>query len=269
MLIRSRFIMGSNKQLSPISRLATAAYGATVVNTSYRLAPVHKFPTAANDTWDTLKWLAANHESIGADPSAGFIIYGISAGGNLAAAVAQKWHDEQCLPKLTGISLGVPLLLDEQLVPEKYKHLWFSREQNADSMLLNNQALAHMMQSYEPDISSPDWSPFNSETPHTGLPPVYISVNGQDPLRDDGLIYEKVLRDHGVKTKLAVFPGVPHGHEAFPGLGSAVKSFFETVRSFGWLLGNEKTVEELKEWCRVESPSGFRAWTTCMDSITG
>ena len=39
-------------------------------------------------------------------------------------------------------------------------------------------------------------------TSHTGLPPAYIQVMGADPLRDDGLAYERVLREASVKTKL-------------------------------------------------------------------
>ncbi len=37
---------------------------------------------------------------------------------------------------------------------------------------------------------------------HTGLPPAFFQVMEQDPLRDDGLVYEKVLREASVKTKL-------------------------------------------------------------------
>lgn len=249
--------MGDSSQMSPLSRVVCAVYGATVVNTSYRLAPTYKFPVAAHDTWDTLKWLADNYKSLGADPSAGFILFGASSGGNLAAVTAQKWLDEACFPPLTGISLSVPLVLEQPLVPEKYKKLWFSREQNAGAMILNGQAMTHIMQSYEPDIHSADFSPFNSKSPHAGLPPVYLGVNGQDPLRDDGLLYEKVLRDHGVKTKIDVYPGVPHGHGMYPGLQSGTKSFFDTVKSFGWLLGDEKSEMDIRDLVPHGDPRWF------------
>ncbi|KAK7050682.1 hypothetical protein R3P38DRAFT_3256610 [Favolaschia claudopus] len=44
-----------------------------------------------------------------------------------------------------------------------------------------------------------------------GLPPTQIGICGLDPLRDEGLLYERLLRENGVTTRLHVYPGVPHG----------------------------------------------------------
>jgi acetyl esterase/lipase len=64
---------------------------------------------------------------------------------------------------------------------------------------------------YKPDASSPLRSPLIFPS-HEGLPPAFFQICGADPLRDEGLIYEQVLReDFGIKTRLDIFPGLPHG----------------------------------------------------------
>ena len=37
---------------------------------------------------------------------------------------------------------------------------------------------------------------------HAGLPPAFIQVQEFDPVRDDGILYEKVLREAGVPAKI-------------------------------------------------------------------
>ena len=200
------FIMGTNGQLTAYGRSLCKLFGATVVNISYRLAPEHKFPTGINDSWDSVKWCGANASSLGADPSKGFLLGGVSAGGNISAVVAQKWQDEALSPPLTGLWLCVPLVFPtEAQVPEKYRDQWFSHEQNKDAPILDAKKIGAVGEHLEPDGASEWYSPYNTKNPHKGLPPTYIQVNGLDPLRDDGLIHEQVLGEHGVKTKIDVW----------------------------------------------------------------
>ncbi|KAL7908166.1 alpha/beta hydrolase fold-3 domain-containing protein [Trichoderma velutinum] len=244
------FCLGDNSLMRTHAEALSTLYGAVVVCISYRLAPEFKFPTAPNDVWDNLKWLSIqeNAQSLGADLSAGFLVGGTSAGASLAAIVAQQWVTREVSPSLTGIWLNMPVLLEKEIVPKQYKELWFSREQNADAIVLNKAALEFVKSAYEPDINSPEYSPFNVESPHQGLPPVYLQVNGNDPARDDGLIYEKVLRDHGVKTRIDVYPGIPHGyHDVFPQLDSSRRQRQDILKGFGWLLGKEVSEEDCAE----------------------
>lgn len=237
------FVMGRNTEMQLYARALNHLYNATVISISYRLAPEHKFPVAPYDIWDSLEWIAnpSNSKTLGFDTSAGFVLGGVSAGGNLAATIAQMWYEEKKSPPLSGIWLSIPHLLEAEIVPQEYRDLWFSRVQNADALILNEESIAWIKTAYQPDTYSPYFSPFNSKAPHKGLPPVYLQVCGQDPLRDDALIYEKALRDNRVTTKLDVYPGVPHGHNVlFPMLKCAHKCNTDGILGFGWLLGEKE-----------------------------
>ncbi|KAL7955243.1 alpha/beta hydrolase fold-3 domain-containing protein [Trichoderma compactum] len=233
------FILGDNSLMRTHAEAISILYGVVVVCISYRLAPEFKFPTAPNDVWDNLKWLSIqeNAQSLGADLSAGFIVGGTSAGASLAAVVAQKWVTQAVSPCMTGIWLNMPVVLEKEYLPDQYKELWF----------LGNK-MRTQLSAYEPDFNSPEYSPFNAESPHQGLPPIYLQVNGNDPARDDGLVYEKVLRDHGVQTRLDVYPGIPHGYDdVFPQLDSSRRRRHDIFKGFGWLLEKEVSVEDCAE----------------------
>ena len=91
---------------------------------------------------------------------------------------------------------------------------------------------------YKPDAFSPLRSPLLFPTGHENLPPTYFAVAGADPWRDVGLLYEEILReDCGVKTKVDVFPGLPHGFWAmFPNAGFSKEYREKSDRGFEWLL---------------------------------
>ncbi|KID97009.1 alpha/beta hydrolase fold-3 domain-containing protein, partial [Metarhizium majus ARSEF 297] len=236
------FCLGHNSHINSYSRSIASFFNVNVVSISYRLAPEFKFPTAPNDVWDAIEWLVKqdNRQTLGYEPSAGFLVGGVSAGANLAAVTVQRWGSEKLSPPISGAWLGIPWLMDEDIVPSDYQGLWFSREQNADSFIVGKEALEFMKEAYAPETTSPAFSPLNTKGSYENHPPTYIQVCGKDPLRDDGLIYEKLLREQGVSTRMDVYPGVPHGFaDVFPELKIARKYRIDTMKGFGWLLGNE------------------------------
>ncbi|KAJ5497563.1 Alpha/Beta hydrolase protein [Penicillium fimorum] len=225
------FFSGTNLQLLPWAIATAALYGVTVVLPSYRLAPQHKFPVAHNDIWDSVKWIATNASSFGSDLSKGFVIGGSSAGGNLAIVTAHRAMRENLSPSLTGVVAIVPPCLDEQ---------------NANSPVCNAKDIELWTSWWEPDFQSVDFSPLNSDISLAGMPPTYLQVDGMDTLRDDGLIYEKLLRDHGIATRLDVYPGMPHAHWMWPEHSLSTKSHIDPLSGIGWLLGQELEREEVE-----------------------
>lgn len=224
------------------------AFGATCISSAYLLAPEHPFPAAPKSAWDTLQWAANNAKSFGADPSLGFVIGGTSAGGNLTAVLAHLARDEGLSPPLTGQYLAIPALLPPSVVPEKYKPFYLSHEQNIDVPILPRDAIDMFMGAYKPDNNDPLYVPFNHPKGHVGLPPAYFQINGLDPLRDEAIIYERVLREEaGVKTKLDMYPGLPHGYWAFmPTMKASEKFRLEMLEGVGWLLGKKPDMSKIK-----------------------
>jgi acetyl esterase/lipase len=240
------FVMGSNTQSVIWARAIASLYGATVVQPSYRLAPEHKFPTAPNDIWDSVKWIAANASELDADLSKGFVLGGGSAGGNLSIVTAHRSIKEKLSPPITGVLANIPVCLSKETVPERYKDLWQSREQNANAA--GNLPIGGYEALYGQDFLSEDFSPFVSTVPFSALPRTYVQVAGLDILRDDGLVYAKALEDSGVEVKFDAYPGMPHGHyNLWPRLKQSVKSQEDTIWHAGWLLRREVARENVEE----------------------
>jgi len=83
--------------------------------------------------------------------------------------------------------------------------------------------------------ADPEVSPVLAD--HTGLPPAYIQICGLDPLRDEALLYERLLREQGIRTKLDIYPGVPHGFKyMFPEMAATKKWHADLLDGFKWVL---------------------------------
>ncbi|PLB53924.1 putative lipase/esterase [Aspergillus steynii IBT 23096] len=245
------FIMGSNIQSILWARAIASLYGATVVQPSYRLAPEHKFPTAPNDIWDAVRWITANASTLDVDLTKGFVIGGGSAGGNLSIVTAHRSIKERLSPPITGVLASIPVCVSDEMVPQKYKHLWVSREQNANAPGnpgLDSKSIDGYEAMYAQDFSSEDFSPFNSTVGFSALPRAYVQVAGLDILRDDGVVYAKALEDSGVEVRFDAYPGMPHGHfNLWPGLKQSIRSQEDTIWHVGWLLRREVSREKVAE----------------------
>ncbi|KAM6527604.1 hypothetical protein FALCPG4_008659 [Fusarium falciforme] len=234
------FCFGSPEMEGRTCIQAVNAYGCVALSLSYRLAPENKFPAASDDCWDTLVWIASNASKLGADPTKGFVLGGTSAGGNIAIVLSHLARETGLSPQLTGVYLNVPLVLAPEAVAPQDLHLYRSREQNALAPVLNKAFMDMYTEAYAADVGSHIWSPYNwpGPEPHKGLPPTYFQICGLDVLRDEGLMYERVLRtEYGIRTKVDVYPGLPHMFVPnFPEHPSSRKYPVDALKGLGWLF---------------------------------
>lgn len=151
--------------------------------------------------------------------------------------IAQLARDEKLDPPLTGQYLCVPALCSPDVVPEKYKAEMISGTANVDDPVLGRVAgsRAAFNNILKQDTSSPLFSPLIHPQGLGDLPPAYLQLGGMDPLRDEGLVYERVLREeYGVPTRLDVYKGFGHMFWTNWPKMNASKRFVQ--EGFKWLL---------------------------------
>lgn len=89
-----------------------------------------------------------------------------------------------------------------------------------------------------PDVRDTKLNPGNA-TPEEvkWMPPAVFGIAGLDPLRDEGLLYAKMLAEAGVPTDVSLFKGVPHGFRRFGDQLGACARWDEVVeRGILWAL---------------------------------
>jgi acetyl esterase len=168
----------------------------------YRLAPEYPFPAAVEDALAAFRFANAETERLGVDP-ARIAVGGDSAGGNLAAVVAQLAADGD------GPAPAFQLLIYPVTdVSEKRDSYRLFR----DGYGLTEAEMDWYRDHYLPDEAAaldPRASPLLAPD-LAGLPPAYMATAGFDPLRDEGEEYAARLRAAGVPVVLTRHPGLIH-----------------------------------------------------------
>jgi acetyl esterase len=195
------FVLGDVETHDNQCRTIANELGAVVLSTDYRRAPEAPFPAALDDALAATRWAAEHLDELGGDP-ARLAVAGDSAGGNLAAVVAQLACD-------TGPALAGQLLI--------YPGTDFvtrhpSQEENAEGYFLTLADMEWFADHYtgDADRSDPRLSPALS-TDLAGLPPAVIATAEYDPLRDQGNAYADALEAAGVPVVKRCYPGLIHG----------------------------------------------------------
>jgi len=186
-----------------------------VVSVDYRLAPEHPFPCGVEDAYEATMWSYNNAIALGANPLLMFV-GGVSAGGNLAAAVAIMSQDRSG-PPLAGQMLVYPIT-DCDLTRKSYRKF-------GKGYLLTKKTMKWSWEQYAPELKMHPWASPIRALSHRRLPPCLMMVANCDPLRDEGVLYAETLKSSGVPVQLRVFEGQIHAFfSAVPPTSSSIEA---------------------------------------------
>ncbi|MCX4903389.1 alpha/beta hydrolase [Streptomyces sp. NBC_00878] len=202
--------VGGLKTSDALCRKLTARSGGVVVNVDYRLAPENPYPAAVEDALAAAAWLSRNAADLKAG-GPGILVGGDSAGGNLAAVVAQasRSTDDFTVRAQLLICAAVNLV-----------HRHGSYVEFAKGYFVSTSEFEHWISLYAPgqDLSDPRLSP-GAATELAGTPAALVVTAEYDPLRDAGEEYARALRAAGVDVSLLRVAGQVHD---FPVLGDLI-----------------------------------------------
>lgn len=185
-------------------RALARASGSAVLSVGYRLAPEHRYPTAAEDCYDALCWAATNGAALGVDPRR-LAVAGDSAGGNLAAAVAIMARDRSG-PALRHQLLIYPVTNADFTTPSYL-------ENGSGNYFLSTAMMQWFWDQYLGE-TSPDSARLAAvlqTAALAGLPQATVLTAEFDPLRDEGMAYAERLAEAGGDVDFAMAPGMIHG----------------------------------------------------------
>lgn len=241
------FLFGSLNSEDATCAQTAVKTGVVVLNVNYRHTPKYVFPTAWHDAEDALAWIHSNTDKLKVDP-AKVVVGGVSAGGQLSAALTLEQHLKKSdvtkdLPKLAGQILIIPCVAApstyDQGPGKKLKKS--SYVENEFAPILPKTTIDFFMGLLKmgtPDLKDTKVNLVNStEDEVTGLPPTVFGIAGLDPLRDEGLLYAKLLTEANVPTDVRLFKGVPHGHRRFGDALKASKHWDDCIEEgIAWVL---------------------------------
>ena len=200
-----------------------------VVSVDYRLAPEHRFPAAAEDSYSATVWTAQHADELGIDPKR-IAVGGDSAGGNLAAVVSLMDRDRGS--SAVAYQVLIYPITDRNLETASYR-------ENGEGYFLTKDRMAWFWDLYlndDADASNPYAAPMQAES-LAGLPPAYVMTAEFDPLLSEGDAYADRLEAAGVPVDRELYDGQIHGFvrriDLFDRATVAINRIGQLIRGLG------------------------------------
>lgn len=212
------FIAGNLESHDEICAKLCAKSHFRVTAVDYRLAPENTFPAAFEDSLHAYLELANS-------TSQPIILFGDSAGGNLAAAISTYCRDHDLSRPMAQVLIYPYLGADPSAG---------SYQRHRDSPAMNLEDLYTYKHCYfgsDPTvINDPRALPLRSFT-FAELPPTYCQIAEIDPIADDGRLYCQFLHAAGVQAFCEEMKGLTHGYLRHWQHGSTVRCGWEKILS--------------------------------------
>ncbi len=197
------WVIGDLDSHDAVCRAICNRAGISVMSVDYRLAPEATYPAAAEDCYAAVAWMNSMYDQQGGRDDR-IAVAGDSAGGNLAAVVAQMARDRGG-PRIDSQILIYPVT-DFNFETESYK-------QNGVNYGLSEVGMRWFWDLYLNDDSEgaqPYASPMQAAD-LSNLPRSLTITAEYDPLRDEGEAYAAALSAAGVQSGCTRYDGVIHG----------------------------------------------------------
>ena len=198
------WVFGSTHTHDRLIRELCAGTGCAVVFPSYALSPEACYPTAIEENYAVLTWVAGHGAEIGVDTSR-IAVAGDSVGGNMAA-VMTIMAKERSGPALAAQLLFYPVT-DASFDTTSYLEF-------AEGFYLRRDGMQWFWDQYSRDPDErrqPTASPLRADPAQlTGLPQALVITGEADVLRDEGEAYADRLRRAGVRVTAVRYQGIVH-----------------------------------------------------------
>lgn len=220
--------------------------GRRVVAVDYRRAPEHPFPGPAEDCYAVARALFAGDLLPDVRPDR-VVLFGDSAGGNLAAVVSLMARDRGEFAPPAQVLL-YPATWHDHTPASRFDSV---RENGTDYLLLARdvESYMHMYAPHPADRLNPYCSPLLAPD-LSGQPRTLVVTAEYDPLRDEGEAFAARLAHAGDEVSCYRVLNAIHGYLLYPTVLDMVRTTYQVIRHF--LDGDELAQREGEPaWLRL------------------
>ncbi|QGM99308.1 alpha/beta hydrolase [Methylocystis parvus] len=219
------YVFGGGEAATSEAIMMAGIGGYRVISVDYRMPPDFPFPAGLDDALTVWRSIAQT-----IDPR-NMAVFGSSAGGGLALAMALKAKDEG-LPLPAAVSAGTPWS-DLDKIGDSY----FANEY-VDNMLVAWDGWlggAARLYANGHDLKNPYLSPVYGN--YKNFPPTILTTGTRDLFLSNTVRVHRALRRAGAEADLNVYEGMSHAQYAGPGMPEAREVFEDIARFFDARLG--------------------------------